>query len=232
VLLCVAGVLAALRDRALAVLAAGPLLYVAYVVWVGGDFMGDRFLSAPVLLLVLPVAHLPRRPLAAITVVGLLASLASPWSPWRSGRDYTKAPPRNGIVDERGYYWQGAGWLSAAPGRRPAHAFARTGERIGDAGKDHVMKATAGLVGYYAGPDTHVVDPLGLTDPLLASPPSSTPTGAPATSGATCRPATSRRRERTRSSSRSPMPRPCTTLSPSWCAERCWPPSAGAPSSR
>ncbi len=30
------------------------------------------------------------------------------------------------------------------------------------------MKATAGLVGYYAGPDTHVVDPLGLTDPLLA----------------------------------------------------------------
>lgn len=168
VLLCVAGLVVALRHRAHTALALGPLLYVLYVLWVGGDFMGDRFLSAPVLLLVLPLLHLPGRALGAITVLGVLTSLASPYSPWRSGPDYRKAPAANGVVDERGFYWRGAGWLSSTPGPRPAHRFARTGERIGDKGKDHVMKATAGFVGYYAGPDTHVVDPLGLTDPLLA----------------------------------------------------------------
>jgi hypothetical protein len=72
------------------------------------------------------------------------------------------------VVDERGYYWKGGGWLSSTPGARPAHRFVRTGEKLGAKGKDHVLKATAGFVGYYAGPATHVVDPLGLTDPLLA----------------------------------------------------------------
>lgn len=168
VLLCVAGLAASLRERSLAALAAGPALYIAYVVWVGGDFMGDRFLSAPVLLLVIPLLRLPRFALGGITLVGLFASLASPWSPWWSGPDYRKAPASDGIVDERGFYWKGAGWLSSTPGGRPAHRFAKTGERVGARGDDHLLKAVAGFVGYYAGPDTHVVDPLGLTDPLLA----------------------------------------------------------------
>jgi arabinofuranosyltransferase len=160
--------LVAARTAPMRALATGPLLYVLYVVAIGGDFMGDRFLSAPAVMLAIPLAHLPRPFLAAATALCFLTSVVNPYSPWRSGADYIKAPPSNGVVDERGYYWHGAGWLSSAPGTRPVHRFAKTGARVGKRGQDHVLKATAGFVGYYAGPETHVVDPLGLTDPLLA----------------------------------------------------------------
>jgi arabinofuranosyltransferase len=148
----------------------GTLAYVAYVVWIGGDFMGDRFLSAPVLLAALAVARsdLSVRPLAALAVAVCGLSVATPYSPWRAGPAYVKAPPQHGIVDERGYYWPGNGWWSVAEGPRPAHPFAATGRRMAERGVTRAVKATAGMVGYYGGPDLHLVDPLGLTDPLLA----------------------------------------------------------------
>lgn len=168
ILLLVAGLLASLRSSALRALAAGPVLYVLYVVWIGGDFMGDRFLSAPAVMLAIPLVQLPPVSLALATATCFIASVASPWSPWRSGADYRKAPARNGVVDERGFYWRGGGWLSVKPGGGPTHRFAKRGEAVASREQDHAVKATAGYFGYYAGPGTHVVDPLGLTDPLLA----------------------------------------------------------------
>ncbi len=144
----------------------GAALYVAYVVWIGGDFMGDRFLSAPTLLAAFAIASHPLRFAAAGLVVAL--SVLTPHSPWRAGPGYTKAPPRHGVVDERGYYWPGMGLWSTASGPRPAHPFARTGERLQRQEVRRAVKATAGMVGYYGGPQLHLVDPLGLTDPFLA----------------------------------------------------------------
>jgi arabinofuranosyltransferase len=98
----------------------GVLLYLAYVVWIGGDFMVGRFLAVPVYLLVLVGVLVPipargeravsaRRAveagIAVVAVVVLLfvaqrppVSVANPNGPrW----DFNAAA---GIADERGFY--------------------------------------------------------------------------------------------------------------------------------
>ena len=167
-ILCAPLVAFGTRRREIAAYIAGAWLYVGYVVWAGGDFMATRFWSPPMLLVGVAVAHVPVRPALALAAMLTALSVVSPWSPWRAGPAYRRAPASDGVVDERGYYWAGAGWLSNTPGPRPRHRFVATGRRIGASGTGEVVKATVGFVGYYAGPSVHVVDPLGLTDPLLA----------------------------------------------------------------
>lgn len=164
-------------DRgATAALVAGAFLYVGYVVRIGGDFMGDRFLSAPLLLAALALARTvswsdgPRAGPGLLAALALVAvSLGGRWSPWYAGPGYTRAPPFAHIVDERGYYFDGAGWFADGTVRpRPSHRFARGGRAAGAAGRRYVVKPTIGMHGYFAGPGLHLVDPLGLSDPLLA----------------------------------------------------------------
>ena len=54
----IAGAVAALSTRKVRIIAmvAAALLYLAYVVWIGGDFMGGRFLAAPLFCIVVAVA--------------------------------------------------------------------------------------------------------------------------------------------------------------------------------
>jgi len=153
-------------DRALLL---GAWSQVAYVGWIGGDFMGDRFLSAPVWIAAVVLARAAPRPWLRGGLAGLcLIALASPHSPLRSGPAYVKAAPYGGVVDERGYYWPAMGWWSTARGAHPRHPWARKGARLRAEGRQRVLKATAGMIAYYGGPDLHLVDPLGLTDPLIA----------------------------------------------------------------
>jgi len=154
-----------LRELSFAV---GSLLYVLYVVAIGGDFMGGRFLTAPLLLAALALSRVPfRPPVAFATAAAMLAvSAFSQWSPLRSGPDYVRAPPSDGIVDERGYYWKGTGWLAEGAGERPTHDFYADGLAV--RGQPIAVKSVLGLYGYAAGPGHHVVDRLGLADPLLA----------------------------------------------------------------
>src|SRR5699024_7405800 len=89
----------------------------------------------------------------------------SPYAPLRSGPDYTRAKASDGIVDERGYYWRGTGWTAPREKPGPTHEFVRDGRA---ARTPMAVTSVIGLYGYYAGPEHHVVDRLGLADPLLA----------------------------------------------------------------
>ncbi|MBX2803006.1 MAG: hypothetical protein KTR31_35310 [Myxococcales bacterium] len=167
------------RDARATGLSFGVLGYLAYIVWIGGDFMGGRFFAAPVFTAALLVACSAWRVrTAAVPAVAAVAlSLTSSHSPLRSGSSYTKAEPSHGVVDERGYYWQGTGWLTAGgPNRAPTHPFARDGLAVARKaraeGPQVVVKSVIGLYGYYAGPDVHVIDRLALADPLLSRLPS------------------------------------------------------------
>ncbi len=146
----------------------GGALYLLYVITIGGDFMGGRFLTGPLFLAALAVSRAPIRwPLSLLSAAALLgASALSPWSPLRSGPDYVRAPPSDGVVDERGYYWKGTGWLAEGARDRPTHDFYVDG--IAARGQPIAIKSVIGLYGFAAGPDHHVVDRLGLADPLLA----------------------------------------------------------------
>ncbi|ARU61400.1 hypothetical protein CBW65_10595 [Tumebacillus avium] len=168
VLIC-CGALLGLRSRdwRKAALAAGAVLYVAYVVKIGGDFMSGRFLTAPLLVAVMLLATfpLPKRLLAA----ALLLGVTSPYAPLWSGADYglqrADVIDRHGIADERAFYYSHAGLLRV---REPDHPWAEEGKRASTSGYPVQVKATVGYYGYYAGPGVQIIDPFALGDPLLA----------------------------------------------------------------
>lgn len=163
-------------TRGRTALAAGIAAYLLYLLWIGGDFMGGRFFAAPLWMSILLLARAPLRLRhhRGLTVGSILVSLVSPYAPLRSGPGYTKAPAAHGVVDERGYYWDGTGLVTTAGSRtEPTHEFVRAGR----AARHHpihggvVVKSTIGLYGYYAGSNVHIVDRLGLADPFLARQP-------------------------------------------------------------
>lgn len=156
-------------DRALAVGIAG---YVAYVVWIGGDHMAGRFLTAPFALSLAVLARGtpgPRTaPGLAVGVVVLGSMARTP--PLTSGPDLNRRDlDPAGIADERGFFYRVSGWRRADT-RLPVDdtVMAAEGRAVAEAGTPVVLREMIGWYGYGAGPSVHIVDPLGLGDPLLA----------------------------------------------------------------
>ena len=169
-------------------LAAGAALYIAFVVWIGGDFMSGRFLTAPLVLalgalgLQAPHIRLPRRRLVeALCLVGLGGyALLWPASPLHARTDYganRAVMGASGIADERAYYYPttGAlrvlGWLDRLESEGlpvPPYRGALRGVVFRDSSQRAAPYNETGFFGYFAGPDRRVVDVWALCDPLLA----------------------------------------------------------------
>ncbi len=158
-------------------LALGILLYLGYVVWIGGDFMSGRFVAAPfmVALILLCSSDLfssGRRvaiPLAVIALLGVL----SPYATLRIEQPAACAAQDIetwGVGDERSCYYAGTGLLSQDPATpyRPSHGLAATGIALRSDPQPVAIQGAIGMVGYHLGPDTYVVDLNGLAEPLLA----------------------------------------------------------------
>jgi arabinofuranosyltransferase len=162
------------RSRSVA-FALGILFYAGYVIKIGGDFMGGRFLTAPLMCSVLLLVQYPfklSRPIPALILVGpmlLLAAIASipPWQVYSlSARDFIN---EDKVADERAYYFPSNGILSGKDwSKLPVHVWRDEGMNIRDS-KDKVRTiVNAGMIGYYAGPNVYLIDELALCDPLLA----------------------------------------------------------------
>jgi len=163
-------------------LALGMALYLFYTVSVGGDFMSGRFLTAPLyvavtLLVSLKPDALKPRYQAALLLVALIVGVGAPYSPVRAGGE--KGAPAGtgpgwirgrGITDERANYYHNTGLLRAFAVSHPLpdHDWAIQGRAARAAGPRVVEKGSVGFFGYFAGPQVHVVDLLGLGDPLMA----------------------------------------------------------------
>lgn len=178
-----AAVLAALRRDAFArALAGGIALHLAYVLWVGGDFMSGRFLTAPLCCAAFVFARFgvgsaPRARVAALAALAL--SAATPLSPLRAPLDYTRGltpdahVTDSGIADERGYWYAAAGLFS--PNRQleaPPYRHVSKGHGLAFRMRDEHAPPRViegiGYLGYWAGPDVHLIDPMGLSDAFLA----------------------------------------------------------------
>jgi arabinofuranosyltransferase len=152
-------------------LAAGIVLYVAYVVSIGGDFMAGRFLAVPVFGAALLIGTLARgpRPMwiaagVALIAVGSAGSHLPLWSNSKFGDSGNKP---SGIIDERGVYFRDKSLVLAkrATFREPDWPTART-----EVPPPRVLP-TCGLMGASGldfGPYTHLLDECALADPLLA----------------------------------------------------------------
>ncbi len=160
-------------------LLAGLWLYLAYVVWVGGDFMSGRFIASPFLLAVILLGSMdwPWKRMAVVVGVFAAVSLIHPYHPAKVGKDYyadrrgnERAYYTEGIVDEKGMAWQRTAWLTLHK-NADVLAIEREFETWGEAPDSILLvqvEVAVGLRGYRSGPNVYIVDELALTDPLLA----------------------------------------------------------------
>ena len=154
----------------------GLVLYLLYVLWIGGDFMSGRFLSAVLLGSVALCASawvIDLKSSVPVLVMVLLVSLYSPHSQYLLDLGHPLSQQvsvidNKGIADERAYYHAASGLVNISRHQElPYHAWVLEGRKAREKGADVVTRENIGLFGYYAGPEVHIVDIWALADPLL-----------------------------------------------------------------
>lgn len=157
-------------------LATGVLLYILYVVSVGGCFMGGRFFSVVFIVSVISLCQwkisLTRNKFLSVVSGIILLGLISASSPFYTGQDFGLGEERgfgHGIADERFYYFQATSlMINLFSDHKPIHRWAKQGKALRDDGPKVIDSYCIGFLGYYAGPNIHIVDHFALADPLLS----------------------------------------------------------------
>ena len=183
------------RSAPQVLIAIGMLLYLTYLVSIGGDFMSGRFLSALCYLAVAlflsgtKTSHAPvsatreSRLQIAMALVVISYGIWFPMSRWRSGSDYGTdrgyqgSVRTTGIADERAYYYPQTGLMPVllrieqikANGLPvPPYSGAVDGQRLAKTDLSHFLAGEVGFFGYFAGPSKYLIDSWALSDPFLA----------------------------------------------------------------
>ncbi len=169
------------RNKNAFFLYAGVLLYLVYMISIGGDFMSGRFLTAPLLVSTAVIANtmLSRKSLLIALVLSVFLGVFSSRSPLKGSNPVLQFPnypigDRNSISDQRLYYF-------GNPEEDQFNSFVENGFREADLGstfagdkwyfsgvKRVLILDALGKLGYQSGPNTYVIDNYALSDPLLA----------------------------------------------------------------
>jgi arabinofuranosyltransferase len=156
------------------------ILYLAYILKIGGDFMSGRFFSCIFLLSIIIITQLKMDwlSLTIFTWLVIAISLISPYSPVKSGENYrideltfAKIVTHGGIADERAWYYQNTGLLKIN-----GSSFIEGVERnleVTQTHDDSIVNfreepEVLGFPSYSSGPNTYVFHYMGLSDPLIA----------------------------------------------------------------
>jgi arabinofuranosyltransferase len=159
------------RQRAIA---AGIVLYLAYVVYIGGDLMSGRFFSIAMLLsVVLLLQHLGKFRWQHRVFFGLaavfLAFLAPTPSFMPPNTFDRESAHRSGASDERAYYYGASGLMRWGRYHKlPGHEWVDEGIELRKQGPQVHVASGMGYLGFFAGPQVHVIDRFALSDPLLS----------------------------------------------------------------
>lgn len=161
--------------------AGSVVLYLFYVIRVGGDFMSGRFLSSVFLLAVIIISRISVEKEKHYTIflftafivlggIGQFPSLTNFYAKSRRVKD------KNGIVDTSRVGTREAGLLNYSRTRPlPQADWVKRGKKFKKKNRKYPVLGGVGYTGYYAGPKIHIIDIYGLTEPLLAR----FPTGKP-----------------------------------------------------
>lgn len=165
------------RQQRAAIFVLGGLLYMAYAVSVGGDFMAGRFLTAPFFVAVIAIASvelppLPRHAVRAGWLAAMVAVVAVGYfvdhSRWRQDQPAVMISP-HGVADERDVYVSSTGIGYIGFGSTvPRYKWVQLGLQAARSGDHAEVSYSSGFYGYYAGPGVYLVDVYALDDPLLA----------------------------------------------------------------
>ena len=156
-------------------LAAGVVLNLIYIIWIGGDFMRGRFFAVPFFFCVVAMAKSTksRKMLWVLAMCGVALTFANQNSTFHMTKDYFVPKfTQNGIADEKGFFYPGNS-LTAYIDRDksdyfPRHQLAAFGVVHARSPEKVIHHINMGMLGYFIGLDKIVIDRLGLTDPLLA----------------------------------------------------------------
>ena len=154
----------------------GILLHLALVTYAGGDFMSGRMFAAP---LVAAVVVLVRTDAAALVeyrwaltvlaaVIGTTAFRAIAIG--QSIADANDIVAASGVSDERAYYFRSNGLIAYSREAPfwPRSKWIENGLQTRAEGPRVIVYCCNGMLGYAAGPTIHIVDTVGLGDPLMA----------------------------------------------------------------
>lgn len=158
------------RRRHEQLLALGVVLYLLYLLWIGGDFMLGRFLTLPLFLAVCIIAvsrapfERPALVLSTLLPFGLLLLHPNATERYVAGEFLY-----SGIADERAFYRESSSLMMYARGHSvPNYHWVADGLAARARGDKVLVHANVGFLGYYAGPTVHIIDFFALADPLLA----------------------------------------------------------------
>lgn len=160
------------RSLKITLLAMGVWLYLAYILSIGGDFMSGRFFSTPLVLSALLLLHHIRQ--ASIwerrTWLAVILALGIWLSPVKSYQiEDTLLDATTGITDETGaYHPHTQVLLFNREKEMPIYDWDRAVRELKEKNTKVHINSGIGVLGYFCGPEIHIVDPLGLADPLLA----------------------------------------------------------------
>jgi len=163
-------------------IAAGMVLYMLYIIKIGGDFMSGRYFALPLLCAIVIISRFDLQGLAGerymmaasiLLFAGVLILGFSSPSPTIHVGDTGRRPvvDSHGIADERMWYSE-FGLLDVLRNKELPGSEAREkglkarAEAEGDL--HAVVMGNTGVFSYYAGPNVFIIDKYALSDPLLA----------------------------------------------------------------
>ena len=164
------------KDKKQLMLGIGICLYLAYILFIGGDFMSGRFFSTVLLisavLLVRQVQWMSFTPKMILLIVVIFLGLNAPITSFSIPvKRSIPTDDYSGVGDEQAWYYPYSGlanWgryhtlpVSTQEWVELAAQLKATGEKV------YVAKGI-GYLGYYAGPKLHIIDMFAIADPLLA----------------------------------------------------------------
>lgn len=172
-----------------AALASGILLYLFYVIRIGGDFMSGRFFSAPFFIAVAIAASVEtdftrkasKSWLGFAIVLLIVGSIFSSSLPLFTSTNYGTIDGKrvdifqyfcddSGIADERAIYYPECGFIPVLRQGlgRPFYDPINTAFETNKSDFRTLYRGLLGMYGFYLDKDIYVIDQFGLTDPLLA----------------------------------------------------------------
>lgn len=141
--------------------------------------MSGRFFTAALfgaVAIMLQVNIKTKQPIYTLFILAVIAlSFSTGRSPiLTTSRDGRQLTPENGINDNRLFYFQWTGLVKVLRTKDfPKFDWVMKAKDFRGTGFPLTKSGAVGFYGFYVGPDVHIIDKYGLTDPLLARLPTS-----------------------------------------------------------
>jgi len=159
----------------------GLVLYLAYIIKIGGDFMVGRFLTIPFLISILMLSQtfINKLDVPKTIVTGIMVFILGIVSPLPS---FMQTHPDGflqwfqGVSDEREMYFRASGLfrdgkLNAKPDSPWVDMGVLLNKKAERHGPQMIIHGANGFLGYYAGPEVYIIDDLSLGNAYFAHQP-------------------------------------------------------------